>query len=94
MKRFIVAAGAVALAAVFVPAALLQSKATDAVDTNANTAPGWNLGDLYAGDQAWTTARDKIKADAEHLALYAKMAATAEGFAEYLDQYVYEKKAA
>jgi len=37
---------------------------------------------------------DHYDADAEHLALYAKMAATEQGFAEYLDKYVYEKKAA
>jgi glutaconate CoA-transferase, subunit A len=33
-------------------------------------------------------------ADAEHLALYAKMAATTEGFAEYLDRYVYDQRVA
>lgn len=33
-------------------------------------------------------------ADGEHLALYAKLAATEQGFAEYLDKYVYEKRAA
>ena len=37
---------------------------------------------------------DTYAADAEHLALYAKMAATPEGFADYLDKYVYEKRAA
>jgi glutaconate CoA-transferase subunit A len=37
---------------------------------------------------------DHYGQDAEHLALYARMAATAEGFAEYLDRYVHEKKAA
>ncbi len=37
---------------------------------------------------------DYYGADAEHLAMYARMAATAEGFADYLDKYVYEKKAA
>jgi glutaconate CoA-transferase subunit A len=37
---------------------------------------------------------DHYPADAGHLALYAKMAATPEGFAEYLDQYVHEKQAA
>jgi glutaconate CoA-transferase, subunit A len=37
---------------------------------------------------------DRYGADAEHLAMYAKMAATAEGFAEYLDKYVYEKQVA
>jgi glutaconate CoA-transferase subunit A len=37
---------------------------------------------------------DHYGADAGHLALYAKMAATPEGFAEYLDKYVYDKQAA
>jgi glutaconate CoA-transferase, subunit A len=37
---------------------------------------------------------DRYGADAAHLALYAKMAATAEGFAEYLDKYVFAKQAA
>jgi glutaconate CoA-transferase subunit A len=37
---------------------------------------------------------DFYPADAAHLAEYARMAATAEGFAEYLDKYVYEKRAA
>jgi glutaconate CoA-transferase subunit A len=37
---------------------------------------------------------DFYLADADHLAEYARMAATAEGFAEYLNKYVYDKKAA
>ena len=37
---------------------------------------------------------DFYAADAEHLALYAQMAATEAGFADYLDKYVYEKRAA
>jgi glutaconate CoA-transferase subunit A len=37
---------------------------------------------------------DHYGADAEHLALYARMAATEDGFTEYLDKYVYEKQAA
>ena len=37
---------------------------------------------------------DRYATDAEHLAEYARMAATAKGFADYLDKYVYEKKAA
>jgi glutaconate CoA-transferase subunit A len=37
---------------------------------------------------------DHYAADAEHLAVYAKLAATPEGFAEYLDTYVYERHAA
>jgi glutaconate CoA-transferase subunit A len=37
---------------------------------------------------------DHYAADDEHLAEYARMAATADGFAAYLDRYVYEKQAA
>jgi glutaconate CoA-transferase, subunit A len=37
---------------------------------------------------------DHYPADAAHLADYARMAATAEGFAAYLDRYVYESRAA
>jgi glutaconate CoA-transferase, subunit A len=37
---------------------------------------------------------DHYPADAAHLADYARMAATAEGFAAYLDRHVYESRAA
>jgi glutaconate CoA-transferase subunit A len=37
---------------------------------------------------------DYYVADDEHLAEYARLAATPEGFAEYLDRYVFEKRAA
>ena len=37
---------------------------------------------------------DYYAADAAHLAEYARLAETAEGFADYLDEYVYEKRAA
>jgi glutaconate CoA-transferase subunit A len=37
---------------------------------------------------------DYYAADLGHLAEYARMAATAEGFARYLEQYVYERRAA
>jgi glutaconate CoA-transferase subunit A len=37
---------------------------------------------------------DHYAADGAHLAEYARLAATPEGFAEYLDRYVYEKRAA
>jgi hypothetical protein len=36
---------------------------------------------------------DFYAADADHLAEYARMAATPEGFAEYLKRYVYERPA-
>jgi glutaconate CoA-transferase subunit A len=37
---------------------------------------------------------DRYAADLAHLAEYARMAATAEGFAKYLDEHVYARKAA
>jgi glutaconate CoA-transferase subunit A len=37
---------------------------------------------------------DHYGGDAEHLTLYARMAASKEGFAEYVERYVYEKRAA
>jgi glutaconate CoA-transferase, subunit A len=37
---------------------------------------------------------DRYGADAEHLAMYARLAATAEGFGEYLDKFVYDRRAA
>jgi glutaconate CoA-transferase, subunit A len=37
---------------------------------------------------------DRYGIDAAHLQEYAKLAATAEGFAQYLDRYVHEKRAA
>jgi len=44
---------------------------------------------------AWPLAlADHYAADAAHLAEYARLAATAEGFAIYLDRYVHEQRAA
>ena len=37
---------------------------------------------------------DRYGIDAAHIAEYARLAATPEGFAQYLDRYVYEKRAA
>ena len=37
---------------------------------------------------------DHYGIDAAHMAEYARLAATAEGFAQYLDRYVYETVAA
>jgi glutaconate CoA-transferase subunit A len=37
---------------------------------------------------------DHYSLDAAHLAEYARLAATAEGFAQYLDRFVHEKVAA
>ena len=62
----------------------------------AGTLPGFYVDAIAMTERgAWPLPLpDHYTADAEHLALYAKMAATAEGFAEYLDRYVYEKRAA
>ncbi|HEY5280200.1 MAG TPA: CoA transferase [Pseudolabrys sp.] len=62
----------------------------------AGTLPGFYVEHIAIAERgAWPLPLpDHYKADIEHLALYAKMAATAEGFAEYLDAYVYERRAA
>jgi glutaconate CoA-transferase subunit A len=62
----------------------------------AGTLPGFYVDSIAAAERgAWPLPLpDHYAADAEHLALYAKLAATGEGFAEYLDRYVYEKRAA
>jgi len=63
---------------------------------SAGTLPGFYVEHIAIAERgAWPLPLpDHYAADAEHLALYAKMAATAEGFAEYLDRYVYEKATA
>jgi len=62
----------------------------------AGTLPGFYVESIAVAERgAWPLPLpDHYGADAEHLALYAKMAASEQGFAEYLDKYVYEKKAA
>jgi len=64
--------------------------------TAAGTLPGFYVERIAVVERgAWPLPLpDHYKADADHLGLYAKMAATTEGFAEYLDRYVYEKQAA
>ncbi|HEY5380047.1 MAG TPA: CoA transferase [Pseudolabrys sp.] len=56
----------------------------------AGTLPGFYVDSIAITEHgAWPLPLpDHYAADGEHLALYAKMAATAEGFAEYLDKYV------
>jgi glutaconate CoA-transferase subunit A len=62
----------------------------------AGTLPGFYVEAIaVAKHGAWPLPLpDYYGADAEHLALYARMAATPEGFAEYLEKYVHEKRAA
>ena len=62
----------------------------------AGTLPGFYVESVAVAERgAWPLPLpDHYAADAEHLALYARMAATPEGFAEYLDRYVYERGAA
>ncbi len=59
----------------------------------AGTLPGFYVESIAVAERgAWPLGLpDYYASDADHLALYARMAATAEGFAEYLDKYVYEK---
>jgi glutaconate CoA-transferase subunit A len=62
----------------------------------AGTLPGFYVENIALAERGcWPLPLpDHYKIDGEHLALYARMAATAEGFSEYLDRYVYEKRAA
>jgi glutaconate CoA-transferase subunit A len=62
----------------------------------AGTLPGFYVEAIAIAERgAWPLGLpDHYGTDAEHLALYARMAATMEGFAEYLDKYVYDRRAA
>lgn len=64
--------------------------------TAAGALPGFYVENIAVAERgAWPLPLpDHYAADGEHLALYAKMAATQEGFSEYLDRYVYERLAA
>ena len=59
----------------------------------AGTLPGFYVDSIAVTERGcWPLPLpDHYAADGEHLVLYAKMAATQEGFAEYLDKYVLEK---
>jgi glutaconate CoA-transferase subunit A len=62
----------------------------------AGCLPGFYIDGIAVVEQgAWPLPLpDRYAADGAHIAEYAKMAATEAGFAEYLDKYVYEKRAA
>ena len=62
----------------------------------AGTLPGFYVEAIAVAPRgAWPLPLpDHYGIDAAHLAEYARLAATAEGFAQYLDRYVYEKRAA
>jgi glutaconate CoA-transferase subunit A len=62
----------------------------------AGTLPGFYVEQVAVVERGcWPLGLpDHYGADAEHLAMYAKMAATEQGFADYLDKYVYERRAA
>jgi glutaconate CoA-transferase subunit A len=62
----------------------------------AATVPGFYVETIAVAPRgAWPLQLlDHYPADGAHLAEYAKMAATPEGFSRYLDQHVYAKKAA
>jgi len=62
----------------------------------AGTLPGFYVETVAVAERgAWPLPLpDHYVWDAEHLAEYAKMAATADGFADYLQRYVYARQAA
>jgi glutaconate CoA-transferase subunit A len=62
----------------------------------AGTLPAFYVESIAVAERgAWPLGLpDFYAADAEHLALYVRLAATEAGFSEYLDKYVYEKRAA
>jgi glutaconate CoA-transferase subunit A len=62
----------------------------------AGTLPGFYVEAIAIAPRgAWPLPLpDHYPADGEHLAEYARLAATEQGFTEYLDRYVYEKRAA
>jgi glutaconate CoA-transferase subunit A len=62
----------------------------------AGTLPGFYIERIAVAERgAWPLGLPDIYlADAEHFALYARMAATEAGFAEYLDEYVHGRRAA
>ena len=62
----------------------------------AGTLPGFYVESVAIAERgSWPLGLpDFYGVDADHLAEYARMAKTAEGFTEYLNKYVYEKKAA
>ncbi len=63
--------------------------------TAAGTLPGFYVDAVaVAPNGAWPLPLpDHYAADAAHLAEYARLAATPEGFSDYLDRYVHEKRA-
>jgi glutaconate CoA-transferase, subunit A len=62
----------------------------------AGTLPGFYIETIAVAPRgAWPLPLpDHYAWDAEHLAEYARLAATEDGFAKYLEQYVYERQAA
>jgi len=62
----------------------------------AGTLPGFYVEAVAVAERgAWPLGLpDFYAADAEHLAEYAHMAATSDGFQDYLKRYVYERRAA
>jgi glutaconate CoA-transferase subunit A len=62
----------------------------------AGTLPGFYLEAVAVAEKGcWPLGLpDRYAADLAHIGEYARMAATAEGFARYLDQYVYARQAA
>jgi glutaconate CoA-transferase subunit A len=62
----------------------------------AGTLPGFYVEAVAVAPRgAWPLPLpDRYPLDAAHLAEYAKIAVTTEGFSKYLDEFVYERRAA
>jgi glutaconate CoA-transferase subunit A len=75
---------------------LADSNLLDDPVLRAGTLPGFYIDAVAVAPRgAWPLPLpDHYAADDAHLAEYARLAATAEGFATYLDRYVYERRAA
>jgi glutaconate CoA-transferase subunit A len=68
----------------------------DDVTLAAGTLPGFYVEAVAVAERgAWPLPLpERYPADGAHLAEYARLAATPEGFANYLERYVYERQAA
>ncbi|HEU5017448.1 MAG TPA: CoA transferase [Pseudolabrys sp.] len=75
---------------------IVEGNLLDDPITAAGTLPGFYVENIVIAERGcWPLPLpDHYGVDAEHLALYARMAATREGFAEYVERYVYERRAA
>jgi len=75
---------------------IVETNLLDDPVLRAGTIPGFYIESIAVAERgAWPLPlADHYPADAAHLAEYVKLAATEDGFATYLQRYVYERRAA